>query len=268
MTSTSLPALFLGHGNPMNALADNAWTAGWRRLGEDVVAAHGRPRAVLCISAHWYGPGCAVTAMAKPRTIHDFGNFPRPLFEVQYPAPGDPALARRIAALLAARPEPVAAVLDESWGLDHGAWAVLCHVFPAADVPVVQLRIDASKPPAFHHALGRALGALRDEGVLLAGSGNLVHSLATYDWGNPARPAHDWAARFEARARALMQAGDDAPLVAYPALGEDALRSIPTPEHYLPLLYVLGARRPGDDVTFPVEGVDGGGISMLSVRVG
>ncbi len=264
----SLPALFLGHGNPMNALATNAWTGAWRKLGRDISTAHGLPKAVLCVSAHWYGRGCAVTAMERPRTIHDFGRFPPALFDVQYPAPGDPALAARVQSLLGALPEPVAAILDQDWGLDHGTWSVLCHVFPAADVPVVQLHIDATKPPAWHHALGRALGVLRDEGVLLLGSGNLVHNLMQYDWDHPGRPAWDWAARFEARARALLAAGDFTPLIDYPGMGADALQSIPTPEHYLPLLYVLGARRDGEPVSFPVEGVDGGGISMLGVQVG
>ena len=264
----SLPALFIGHGTPLNALATNAWTDAWASLGSDISAAHGRPRAVLCISAHWYGPGCAVTAMEQPRTIHDFGRFPPALFEVQYPAPGDPALARRVQSLLDALPEPVPVTLDEPWGLDHGAWSVLCHVFPDADVPVVQLRIDATQTPAWHYALGRALRPLRDEGVLVVGSGNLVHNLMQYDRNNRTRPAWDWAARFEARARALMLAGEHGPLIDYPAMGEDAMDSIPTPEHYLPLLYVLGMQRDGEALSFPVDGVDGGGISMLAVRVG
>jgi 4,5-DOPA dioxygenase extradiol len=257
---TKLPALFLGHGNPMNALASNPWTEAWSRLGRDI----GKPRAVLCISAHWYGPGTAVTSMANPRTIHDFGGFPRELFEVQYPAPGDPALAVRVQSLLA----PVHVPLDQDWGLDHGAWSVLVKVFPDADVPVVQLRIDATKPPAWHHALGRALAPLRDEGVLIAGSGNLVHNLQEYAWHEPERPAYDWAERFEAQARALVATGDHDPLIDYGSLGRDAQLSIPTPEHYLPLLYVLGAQAPGESVSFPVEGVDGGSISMLAVGVG
>ncbi|MBL8199891.1 MAG: 4,5-DOPA dioxygenase extradiol [Chromatiales bacterium] len=255
-----LPALFLGHGNPMNALATNPWTEAWSRLGRET----GKPRAVLCISAHWYGPGCSVTAMATPRTIHDFGGFPRELFEVQYPAPGDPALAERVRSLLA----PVDVAPDHDWGLDHGAWSVLIKVFPAADVPVVQLRIDATRPPAWHYALGRALRPLREEGVLIVGSGNLVHNLQQYGWGEPERPAYDWATRFEARARALIAAGDHEPLIGYEQLGRDARLSIPTPEHYLPLLYVLGAQEEGEAVSFPVEGTDGGSISMLAVQVG
>jgi 4,5-DOPA dioxygenase extradiol len=244
----------------MNALAQNPWTEAWSGLGREVA----RPRAVLCISAHWYGPGCGVTAMAQPRTIHDFGGFPRELFEVRYPAPGDPALAARVKSLLA----PVDVTLDQQWGLDHGAWSVLVKVFPAADVPVVQLRIDSTQPPAWHYALGRALRPLREEGVLILGSGNLVHNLQQYGWGEPERPAYDWAARFESRARALIAAGDHQPLIEYAELGRDAALSIQTPEHYLPLLYVLGAREEGEAVTFPVEGVDGGSISMLAVQVG
>ena len=260
-----LPALFLGHGNPMNALAHNAYTEAWSRLGQEIP----KPRAVLCISAHWYGPGGGVTAMAQPRTIHDFGGFPRELFEVQYPAPGDSALATRVQSLLA----PVDIPLDQGlagheWGLDHGAWSVLIHMFPRADVPVVQLRIDATQSPPWHYAVGQALHPLREEGVLIIGSGNLVHNLEQYGWNEPQRPAYDWAARFEAQARAWLSAGEHEPLIGYEQLGKDAELSIPTPEHYLPLLYVLGAQGSGDSISFPVEGCDGGSISMLAVAVG
>lgn len=256
----SLPAIFLGHGNPMNALAENAYTRGWRAFGAGIE----RPSAVLCISAHWYVPGTRVTAMDRPRTIHDFGGFPRELYEVRYAAPGSPALAERVRAMLA----PTTVGWDEDWGLDHGAWSVLVHVFPDAGVPVVQLSIDETQPPAFHYELGRRLAPLRNEGVLVVGSGNLVHNLEAYGWGRRAVEPFPWALRFEARARDLMSAGDDAALVEYEALGDDAVLSVPTPEHYLPLLYVLGMRRQGERVSFPVEGVDGGSISMLSVRVG
>lgn len=255
-----LPAIFFGHGNPMNALQQNAWTEGWAELGRSIP----RPKAVLCISAHWYVPETAVTAMTQPRTIHDFGGFPPELFQVEYSAPGDPALAQRVQALLA----PLPVRLDEQWGLDHGTWAVLCHVFPQADVPLVQLSLDASKPAAFHYELGKQLAPLRAEGVLLVGSGNLVHNLRAYAWGRPSVGAYDWAARFEQQARALMLADDVAPLIQYEQLGRDALLSIPTPEHYLPLLSVLALRQPGEDISFPSEGVDGGSISMLTVRVG
>jgi 4,5-DOPA dioxygenase extradiol len=252
-----MPAIFFGHGNPMNALADNEYTRAWAAIGEAV-----QPRAVLAISAHWYVPQLAVTAMASPRTIHDFGGFPRELHEVQYPAPGSPELAQRIAGLLA----PLPVNLDERWGLDHGTWAVLCHSFPRADVPVVQLSIDETQPARFHYDLGRKLAPLRDEGILIAGSGNLVHNLHTYAWGRAGVEPFDWARRFETEATAFMRAGNDVPLIDYELLGRDAFLSIPTPEHYLPLLYVLGARHEQDQLDFPVEGIDGGSVSMLSVR--
>jgi 4,5-DOPA dioxygenase extradiol len=259
--SARLPAIFLGHGNPMNALHQNAWTRAWSALGTSLLP---RPRAVLSISAHWYVPATAVTAMAAPRTIHDFGGFPRELFAVRYPAAGDPALARRVAALLA----PLPVEMDQSWGLDHGTWSVLCHVFPEAGVPVVQLSIDETRPPAFHYELGTRLRALRDEGVLILGSGDVVHNLEAYAWGGrPAEP-NDWALRFESSVRERLVAGEHPALIEYGALGRDALLSIPTPEHYLPLLYVMGASVPGDTVTFPTDGIDGGSVSMLAVRFG
>ena len=256
----AMPAIFFGHGNPMNALQQNAWTQGWEAIG----ALLPRPKAVLAISAHWYIPGTAVTAMIEPRTIHDFGGFPQELFQVRYPALGDPALASRVQALLA----PVNVSLDQRWGLDHGTWSVLSHVFPQADVPVVQLSLDETQPAAFHYELGKRLAPLRDEGVLIIGSGNLVHNLHAYAWGrHPAEP-YDWAVRFETRARELLLAGDNQPLIAYETLGRDALLSVPTPEHYLPLLYVIGLRQIGEPVSFPIEGVDGGSISMLTVQIG
>jgi 4,5-DOPA dioxygenase extradiol len=258
--TTTMPAVFFGHGNPMNALARNAWTEGWAAVGASIP----RPKAVLCVSAHWYLPATLVTAQASPRTIHDFGGFPRELYEVQYPAPGSPELASRVRELLA----PAAVGADARWGLDHGTWSVLCHVFPKADVPVVQLSIDETQPAAFHYDLAKRLAPLRAEGVLIAGSGNVVHNLHAYAWGrHPVEPL-DWAMRFDARARALMLANDHAPLVEYESLGRDATLSAPTPDHYLPLLYVIAQRGEGDEVTFPVEGFDGGSISMLSVRVG
>lgn len=258
--STRLPAIFLGHGNPMNALHDNAWTRGWAAIGQGVP----RPKAVLSVSAHWYLPETAVTAMPKPRTIHDFGGFPKQLFQVQYPAPGDPDLARRVIELL--RPLDVRA--DTSWGLDHGTWSLLCHVYPEANVPVVQLSIDESRPPAFHYNLGRQLRGLRDEGVLLMGSGNVVHNLHSYAWGRHPVEPFDWAARFDARIRELIDRRDHQALVNYEALGSDAALSIPTPEHYLPLLYILGASYEDDAIAFPIEGMDGGSISMLGTRFG
>src|SRR5688572_20465730 len=245
-----LPSIFFGHGNPMNALENNAYSRAWGEMGMRLP----RPRAVLCISAHWYLPQLAVTAMANPRTIHDFGGFPRELFAVQYAAPGDPALAREVQQLLA----PLDVALDDEWGLDHGTWSVLCHVFPDADIPVVQLSIDDTKPPSFHYEVGTRLAPLRDEGVLVIGSGNLVHNLHTYAWGKHAAEPFDWAVRFEAVARELILRGDHQPLIDYELLGQDALLSVPTPEHYLPLLYVLGASIAGEPISFPIEGMDGG----------
>jgi 4,5-DOPA dioxygenase extradiol len=255
-----MPAIFFGHGNPLNAIQQNQFTAGWANIGKSIP----RPKAVLCISAHWYLPGTAATAMPAPRTIHDFGGFPRELYEVQYPAPGSTALASRVRELLA----PVKVNLDQSWGLDHGTWSVLCHVLPDAGVPVVQLSIDETREPDFHYALGKALSPLRDEGVLVCGSGNLVHNLHTYAWGKHEVEPFDWAVRFETLARDLLLKENEQPLVNYEALGRDALLSAPTPDHYLPLVYVLGLRRPGEPVTFPVEGFDGGSISMLTVQFG
>jgi len=256
-----MPAIFFGHGNPMNALLQNSYTEEWRSLGSKLP----RPKAILCISAHWYVPDAAVTVSTAPRTIHDFGGFPRELYQVQYPAPGDPALARRVQQLLA----PVPVRLDERWGLDHGAWAVLRHVYPQADIPVVQLSIDETQPPSFHYEIGKRLAALREEGVLVAGSGNLVHNLHTYAWGRHPQEPYDWTLSFESRVRDLLLAGEHAPLVNYDAkLGSEAALAVPTPDHYLPLLYILGVRTASDAVTFPVEGVDGGSISMLAVQVG
>jgi 4,5-DOPA dioxygenase extradiol len=276
--TTPMPAIFFGHGNPLNALARNVYTEAWSAIGKSIP----RPMAVLCVSAHWYLPGTAVTAMSAPRTIHDFGGFPRELYEVEYPAPGSPELARRVQGLL----KPFEVELDEKiWGLDHGTWSVLCHVFPEADVPVVQLSIDETKPPEFHYEIGKRLSALRDEGVLIIGSGNLVHNLHTYAWGRHEAEPFDWAVRFEKQAREFLREGNDTPLVSFergrygrgalpdgrataPSFVRDAILAAPTPDHYLPLLYVLGLRREGDGVSFPVEGFDGGSISMLTVQIG
>jgi 4,5-DOPA dioxygenase extradiol len=255
-----MPAVFLGHGSPMNALQRNAYTESWATLGREMPV----PRAVLAISAHWFVAGTAVTAMAKPKTIHDFSGFPPELGRVQYPASGDAKLAQRVQELLA----PLDVALDESWGLDHGTWSVLCHVYPRADVPVVQISIDGRKEPRFHFELGRTLAPLRDEGVLILGSGNVVHNLRKYAWGGERVDAFDWAARFEALVRNQVAANADEPLIDYEALGQDAQLSIPTPEHYLPLLYVLGARHPADPVRFPTSGIEGGSISMLAVQLG
>jgi 4,5-DOPA dioxygenase extradiol len=255
-----MPTIFFGHGNPLNALLRNAYTESWANIGNSIP----RPKAVLCVSAHWYLPGTAVTDMPKPPTIHDFGGFPRELYQVEYPAPGNPELAARVSELLA----PVPVALDNGWGLDHGAWSVLCHVFPDADVPVVQLSIDETRTPEFHYELAKRLQPLRDEGVLIIGSGNIIHNLHAYAWGKHEVKPFDWAVRFEKLARELLVKGDHDPLVGYERLGSDALLSAPTPDHYLPLLYVIALQRDGEQVTFPVEGFDGGSISMLTVQIG
>jgi len=255
-----MPAIFFGHGNPMNAILNNEYTRTWSQMGQ----AMPRPRAILAVSAHWYLPATLVTADSAPRTIHDFGGFPPPLYEVSYPAPGDINLVRRIQKMLA----PMEVGADQQWGLDHGTWSVLKHVFPKADIPVVQLSIDETQPAAFHYELGRKLAALRDEGILIMGSGNLIHNLHAYAWGRHPVDPFDWAVRFELQARELMTSGNHTPLIHYESLGRDAMLAAPTPDHYLPLLYILGAQRPEDRVSFPVEGVDGGSISMLSVQIG
>lgn len=257
----AMPAIFFGHGNPLNALLRNVYTEGWSAIGSSLP----RPKAVLCVSAHWYFPATAVTAMAAPRTIHDFGGFPAELYEVQYPAPGSPELASRVRDLLS----PVTVELDtRNWSLDHGTWSVLRHVFPEADIPVVQLSIDETRSPEYHYQIATRLRPLRDEGVLIIGSGNIVHNLHTYAWGKRDVEPFDWAVRFETLARELLLAGNHAPLVSYETLGRDALLSAPTPDHYLPLIYVMAQRRGDEPVSFPVEGFDGGSISMLTVQLG
>jgi 4,5-DOPA dioxygenase extradiol len=253
-----LPVVFFGHGSPMNAIEPSRYAEAWRAIG----LALPRPKAILCVSAHWYTRGTGVTAMERPRTIHDFYGFPQPLFDVQYPAPGDPALARRVRDLLA----PVEVRLDADWGLDHGAWSVLVHAYPRADVPVVQLAIDGTQPARFHYELGRRLAPLREEGVLIAGSGNVVHNLGVMRRGPNARP-YEWAVRFEDRVRECLAARDHAPLIGYESLGQDAQLSIPTPEHYLPLLYCVAAQQDGESAEVAIDGIELGSISMLSVVI-
>ena len=236
-----MPAIFFGHGNPLNALQQNDYNRAWRAIGKTIP----RPKAVLTVSAHWYLPGTFVTAMPSPRTIHDFGGFPRELYEVQYPAPGDPNLAQRIKKLL----DPISVGLDLGWGLDHGTWSVLCHVFPEADVPVVQLSIDETQPPAFHYEIGKRLATLRDEGILVIGSGNLVHNLHTYAWGRHEVEPFDWAVSFEKLARELVLKGDDAPLVDYESLGRDAVCSDTRPLSTLALCDWSAATRRASELS-------------------
>lgn len=256
---TMPPVFFFGHGNPMHAIANDRYTQAWAAIGARLP----KPAAILAISAHWYTRGTHVTAMVKPRTIHDFGGFPPALSQVQYPAPGSPALANRIADLLA----PVRVGLDQEWGIDHGTWSILRHVFPDADIPLVQLSIDATQPPAFHYELGKRLAALRDEGVLIIGSGNIVHNLHAYDWASESAKPHAATTNFEKDIRRLLLAGDHQALIDYAALGADARFAVPTPEHYLPLLYIIALQRDEEQVSFPIEGSEGGSISMLTVEI-
>jgi 4,5-DOPA dioxygenase extradiol len=252
-----MPALFLGHGSPMNAIEDNAFHRGWR----DIATRIPRPRAVLCISAHWETRGIAVTASARPETIHDFGGFPQALFDVRYPAPGDPALAARVAELM--KPDTVS--LDPSRGLDHGSWGVLIAMYPNADVPVVQLSMPYGEPGSVHDTLGQRLAPLRDEGVLIVGSGNIVHNLRLWGSRDP-RLMESWV-RFNDKVKALTVAGDTAAVADYMALDPDAALAVPTPEHYFPLVYALAVRTPGETVTFFND--DGpGGIFMTSAVIG
>jgi 4,5-DOPA dioxygenase extradiol len=256
-----MPVLFVGHGSPMNAIEDNVWSQGFRALA----TLFPRPEAVLSVSAHWYVAGTFLTADERPATLRDFGGFPEALYAVRYGAPGDPGLARRVAGLLGEG----RASLRSDWGLDHGTWSVLRHVFPDADVPVVQLSIDGRLPPADHLALGRALAPLRDERTLVLGSGNIVHNLSAafsaLRRGDAATPA--WASAFDADVARALEAHD----VAFPvrALETEAGRaSHPTPEHYLPLLYTAGASGDADPVRFPITGFDLGSLSMRAVLFG
>lgn len=256
-----LPVLFVGHGSPMNAIEDNRWSRAFRALGQSLPT----PRAVLAVSAHWFVPGTYVTNNAHPETIHDFGGFPRELHEVSYPAPGDPALAEHIRQLLTAH----SASARSDWGLDHGTWSVLCHMRPEADVPVLQLSIDARLPPSRHLAIGKALAPLRDEGVLILGSGNIVHNLrdafANLRAGRSATP--QWASEFDAAIASAIERRDGAFLQS--SLESDTGRqSHPTAEHYLPLLYSFGASSEADAVNYPITGFDAGSLSMRSVQFG
>lgn len=252
-----MPAAFVGHGSPMNALESNRYTQAWRALGEAVP----RPRAVLVVSAHWYTAGTAVTAMPRPRTIHNFGGFPQELFDVQYPAPGLPELATEVADLVS----PTSVGRDISnWGIDHGTWSVLRHVFPEADVPVVQLSVDARKSRAEHLELGRTLAPLRAKGVLVVGSGNIVHNLREVDWALT-DGGYDWARRFDDAAREVLldRPEEAAALDAHP----DFRRSVPTPDHFLPLLYIAGMAD-GQPLEQLVEGHAMGSVSMATYTLG
>lgn len=252
-----MPAIFVGHGSPMNTIEDNEFTRGWRDLATRLP----KPRAILCVSAHWESRGVFADAATKQETIHDFYGFPQALFDVRYPAPGDPALARRVSEIV--RSTPVHA--DQARGLDHGAWSVLAVMYPNADIPTVQLSIDTAQPGAFHYRIGKELASLRDEGVLILGSGNIVHNLRTFDFRNPT--ATPWATRAAAMIRDRIVANDHEALIDWKPLGADVALAIPSPEHYLPLLYVLGSQREGDRVEIFNDAVTSS-IAMTSVVVG
>jgi len=259
--SPRMPVLFVGHGSPMNAIEDNVWSRGFR----DLARALPRPKAILAVSAHWYVEGTFTTGDERPETVHDFGGFPEDLYHVQYPAPGDPDLASRVVQLVGERRASVSA----EWGFDHGTWSVLVHLRPAADVPVVQLSIDARLPPAEHLAIGRALAPLRDEGVLVLGSGNLVHNLrhAFGAWHRGETRTPEWAREFDLGiARALER--HEADHLVRALASETGRLSHPTPDHYLPLLYAAGASRNDDPVRYPIEGFDMASLSMRSVVFG
>jgi len=233
----SMPVIFLGHGSPMNAIEDNAHTREWRRLGASIP----RPEAILCVSAHWFIRGTKVTGEAQPKQFYDMYGFPEELYRLVYPVPGSPELANRVPELLPAKVEA-----DSSWGIDHGAWSVLTHLFPTADIPVVQLSLDRNAPPELHYRLGAALKPLRNEGILILGSGNVVHNLAMVNWHM--RGGFDWADRFDEQIRDKIVERDFEVVTGYRSWNKDASLAVPTPDHYLPLLYVLGASDPQDQL--------------------
>jgi 4,5-DOPA dioxygenase extradiol len=255
----TMPALFVGHGSPMTANTDTPWSRAWAEVGPKLL----RPLAILCVSAHWETRGVMVTAMDRPRTIHDFYGFPEALHTKLYPAPGSPALARATAELV--REAPVA--LDESWGLDHGTWSVLARMFPRADVPVFQLSLDATRSPAWHYELARELRPLRERGVLIMGSGNIVHNLRRIN-RQYAETGYDWAVEFDAAVAALIDKGDHQGVIDYPGLGRPAQLAVPTNEHYLPLLYALAVKGDRERVAYFNDGCTMGSISMRSLLIG
>ena len=257
MESTRMPVLFVGHGSPMNAIEDNEFSQGWQTAAKTLP----RPRAIVCVSAHWETMGSAVTAMQKPRTIHDFGGFPRRLFEMEYPAPGAPELAGRIAKLV--KSAPVKA--DHSWGLDHGTWSVLCRMYPQADIPVVQLSLDRSHDAAFNYQLGKELAELRQEGILIVGSGNIVHNLRVMVFEDA---AFDWAVAYDAKVKQWILDGDHDSIIHYEKQGSMAALAVNSAEHYLPLLYVLALQQPDEPVSFFNDKVWGGSLSMRCVKIG
>jgi 4,5-DOPA dioxygenase extradiol len=258
--SPKMPVLFLGHGSPMNAIEDNEFTGGFKKIGEDIP----KPNAILCISAHWETRGTHVTAMENPRTIHDFRGFPQKLFDIQYPAPGSPVLAKETKKMIS----KTQVLLDESWGLDHGTWSVIKHLYPNADVPVIQLSLDYSKPAEYHFELAKELYALRQKGILIIGSGNIVHNLRLVDWnklsGEPF--AFDWAEEAIEKIKFYILDEDFQSLIHFENQGKAFDLAIPTPEHYLPLLYTLALKDKTDDTTLFNDKPVGGSLSMTSVK--
>ena len=265
---TRQPVLFLGHGSPMNVIEDNEFHQGWVRLGQQFgpEGRWGRPSLILSISAHWMTRGFRLTAMAQPRTIHDFGGFPQALFEQQYPAPGAPAWAARIAQAVSqpATGQPLD-LDDHEWGLDHGSWGVLKPMFPVADIPVIQLSIDMSRPAAEHFALGQQLASLRDDGVLIVGSGNTVHNLRVMQWSAFPDQAYAWTAEFDQWVATQISAGKPQALCDYASLGETARMAHPSPDHYLPLLVAAGATREDDTPSYFNDRFQAGSVAMRSV---
>lgn len=253
-----MPVLFVGHGNPMNAILRNEFNEKWISLGKELP----RPKAILSVSAHWLTRGTYVTAMARPKTIHDFGGFPKELFDAQYPAPGAPDLAAETAKLI----KSTTVHEDHQWGLDHGTWSVLLPMYPQADIPVFQMSIDYTKPPQYHYELAKELAALRSKGVLILGSGNIVHNLGMIDFEGKTR--FDWAYEFDDIIKTYIEKGDHNGVVQYDKLGSLAKLAVPTNDHYLPLLYTLGLQGKKDDIGFFNDKMDAGSISMRSVKIG
>ncbi len=256
-----LPVLFLGHGSPMNAVEENEFVNGWREIGKTFP----KPNAVLCVSAHWVTNGTFVTAMEKPITIHDFGGFPQPLFEVQYPAPGSPELAEETKNIIT----KTKVVLDEKWGLDHGAWSVIKHLYPNADVPVIEMSLDYYRSPQFHYELAKELASLRTNGVLIIGSGNMVHNLRMVAWdkldGNGY--GYDWAIEASEKMKGYILSGDHRQLINFKSQGSAYNLAIPTPEHYLPLLYALALQEKDEKVSLFNDKAVGGSLTMTSVKI-
>jgi 4,5-DOPA dioxygenase extradiol len=257
-----MPVLFIGHGSPMNGIEDTEFSRRWTQMAKEIPT----PKAVLVISAHWFTKGTQITAMDFPRTIHDFGGFPQELFDVQYKAPGNPVLAKETAALL----HSAHVELDHDWGLDHGAWTVVRHMYPEANIPVLQLSIDYTKGPQYHYDLAKELNALRNKGVLIIGSGNMVHNLRMVAWDklNDPEYAYDWTIKMNDKFKELIQSGEYKPLINYNSLGREAMLAIPTPEHYLPLMYTLGLKNNKDEVSFFNDKAVGGSLTMTSVKLG